>query len=73
MKNIGRGSIKHLIALIITAALFGVVLYPVFDFVHDEFITNSEFVYSVNKHIVQPIIFACVFGVTYWAVDKRKK
>ena len=31
MKNIERGSIKHLVILIITIAAFGMILYPIFD------------------------------------------
>ena len=73
MKNIERGSMKYLIILISTTALFGIVLYPLFDFLSDQLITNSKFVYSVNQHIIQPVVFACIFGVTFWAINKRKK
>lgn len=73
MKNIEKGSIKYLIILIITVAVFGMILYPLFDFLLCKFITNSEFTYSVNNHIVEPILFACIFGIASWSVDKKRK
>ena len=72
MKNIERGTVKYLILLILSTALFGIVLYPLFDFIIDKLITKTEFIYSVTKHIVEPIIFATIFGITFWVVDKKK-
>lgn len=34
MKNIERGSIKHLILLIVAIAVFGIILYPIFDLIY---------------------------------------
>ena len=73
MKNIERGTIKYLVILIIAVAICGMILYPLFDLVYYKVITNSEFVYSFHRHIIQPIIFACVFGITFWLVDKKRK
>ena len=72
MKNIERGTIKYLIIIIILTAVFGFILYPLFDFISCKLITNSTFVYSINKHIVQPLIFAVIYGITYWSIDKKK-
>ena len=71
MKNIKRGTIKHLVVLIISVALCGIVLYPLFDLVLCKFITHSNFVYSIHSHLIQPILFGIVFGLTYWLVDKK--
>lgn len=71
MKNIERGSIKHLILLIIAIAVFGMIFYPIFDLIYDKFITNSEFVYTFHKYIIQPILFACISGTVFWIVDKK--
>lgn len=73
MKNIERGTTKYLVVLIIAVAICGMILYPLFDLAYYKVITNSEFVYSVHRHIIQPIIFACVFGTTFWLVDKKRK
>ena len=73
MKNIERGTIKYLIILIVATAVCSMILYPLFDFIICKFITNSEFVYSFHAYIIQPILFACIFGTTFWLVDKKKK
>ena len=73
MKKIERGTIKYLIALIIAVAIFGMLLYPLFDFILCKFIKHSNFGYSVHQHIIQPILFAFVYGVVYWLVDKKRK
>ena len=72
IKNIERGTIKYLVVLIIAVAVCGMILYPLFDFAYYKLITNSEFVYSIYNHIIQPIIFSCVFGTTFWLVDKKR-
>ena len=71
MKNIESGSIKHLIFLITAIAVFGMILYPIFDLIYYKFITNSEFVYTFHKYIIQPILFACISGTVFWIVDKK--
>ena len=73
MKNIERGSIKYLVILIIAVAVCGVVLYPLFDLILCKFITRSNFIYSIHNHIIQPILFALIFGTTFWIVDKNRK
>ena len=73
MNNINRGTIKYLVILIIAVAVCGMILYPLFDLVLCKFITNSVFEYSVHSHVIQPIIFGCVFGTSFWAIDKKIK
>lgn len=72
MKNIERGSKKYLIFLIVAVAICGMVLYPLFDLILCKFITNSNFDYSVHKHVIQPILFAFIYGITFWSLDKKK-
>ena len=73
MKRIERGTVKYLIILIIVISLFGVILYPLFDFILYKFITHSEFTYSLHSYLVQPIIFGCIFGTTFWLIDRKRK
>ena len=73
MNNIERGSILNLVILIIAIAVFGMILYPIFDLVYYKFIINSEFVYTFHKYIIQPILFACIFGTVFWNVEKKRK
>lgn len=71
MKNIEKGSIKHLILLIIAIAVFGMILYPIIDLIYYKYITNSEFVYTFHKYIIQPVLFACISGTVFWIIDKK--
>lgn len=73
MKKIDKGTIKYLVILIIATAICGMILYPLFDLIYYKYITNSEFVYSFHKHIIQPIIFAIIYGITFWTLNKKRK
>ena len=55
-------------------AIAGLILYPLFDVILCKFITNSEFVYSVHEHIIQPIIFGTIIGlIAYIGENGLKK
>ena len=73
MKNIERGSKKYLIFLIVSVAICGIILYPLFDLIFCKFITNSDFNYSVIRHVIDPVVFAFIYGITIWILDKKKK
>ena len=68
-----KGSIKYLVILIIAIIIFGMILYPLFDLIICKFITNSKFVYSVNEHIIKPIVFGILLGLVLWTVDRKKE
>ena len=72
MKNIKVGTVKCMIIEIIAVSLFGIILYPLFDLILCNFITNSEFKYSVYSHIVQPVLFGCIFGVVSFLFYRNK-
>ena len=73
MEKIERGTKKYLIVLILAVAVCGMILYPLFDFILCKYITKSTFEYSVYKHVIQPILFAFIYGVTFWSIDKKRK
>ena len=73
MGSIKKGSIIYLLILIATIAIFGIILYPIFDFILCKFITYSEFTYSVHNHIIQPVLFAVIFGFISWIIEKNTK
>ena len=72
MKKIEKGSISHLILLILFISLFGMILYPIFDLILCNLITKSEFVYSVHSYIAQPISFGVILGTVFWILDKKR-
>ena len=73
MKNIEKNSITYLILLIITISICGIILYPLFDLILCNFITNSKFTYSIQNHIIDQMLFGVIFGIVSWVVDKKKK
>ena len=73
MKKIERGTIKYLIVLFVLVSLCSMIVYPLFDLVYYRILTNSTFVYSFQRHIIQPIIFSCVYSITFWYFDKKRK
>lgn len=72
MAKIEKGSITHLFLEIITVSVAGIILWPLLDLLYHQFITNSPFNYSVFEHVVEPIIFGCIFGLLSWVINKRK-
>lgn len=73
MKNIEKGSTKHLLFLIITYVIMGLILYPLFDFIYCKCITNSDFFYSVQADIIKPIVICSVMGICSWVSEKNMK
>jgi hypothetical protein len=73
MKKIERGTKKYLFILIISVSLCGIILYPLFDFLLCKFITNTQFTYSLHSHVIQPILFGFIYGITFWLIDKKRK
>ena len=72
MKNIEKGSIKHLILLILLTSILGIILYPLFDWLVSLIFTHSEFIYSTTYHIFEPIMFGTTLGVILWIIEKKK-
>ena len=72
MKEIEKGSVKYLFITIISVAICGVIIFPLFDLILCSFITNSQFVYSIYNHVVQPVVFAVFFGLACWIFDRKK-
>ena len=72
MKKIDSGTVKYLIYLIILTSIFGFIVYPLFDYLICKIFTKTTFVYSVGKHIIQPLIFAFIYSVSYWYFDKKR-
>ncbi len=73
MSKIEKGSIKHLISLILSIAIAGMILWPLFDLIVCKVFTHTEFVYSVPEHVVEPITFGCILGIVFWILDKKSK
>ena len=71
MGKIEKGSTKFLFAQMISTAIVAMIIWPLFDLFYCGVIEHSEFHYSVFDHIVEPIIFAIVISLVFWALDRR--
>ena len=67
--KIEKGSVKALLIEMFGTAIAGIILWPILDMLYCAIFTHSEFVYSVNSHIVQPIIFGWA-GLIFWGIDR---
>lgn len=70
MKEIKKGSTQHLIIQIIIIIIAGLILFPLLDFIIS-LIFRTEFAYSVDDHIIEPIFYGVVLGIVMWAIDKK--
>ena len=73
MKNIEKGSIKHLVVLVIAYIILGLILYPVLDFIYCKLITHNEFIYSVQADVIKPVTICFVMGMCSWVAEKNIK
>ena len=71
--KIERGTKKYLFTLMLYVSILGMILYPLFDLIYYNFIVNSTFTYSIEKHIIQPVIFSVVYSLVFWIIDKKRK
>ena len=64
------------VAYFISCAIAGMIIWPLFDWIICLVFTHSDFSYSVNEYIVQPILFAVVIAIVFTVFDvvgKKKK
>jgi hypothetical protein len=71
--RIERGSIQHLILLMITVSICGIIIYPIVDFFICSFIQHTKFIYTFKFYIVQPIVGGIVTALVIWAIDRKRR
>lgn len=70
--KIEKGTIKELIIQIIVYIVAAMIIWPLLDFIIDILIRKREFIYSINNHIIEPIIFGIIYGFIMWIIGKKK-
>ena len=73
LKNIERGSIKHLLLLILSYTITAIIVFPLFDLILFKFITHTSFEYTVYEYIIKPLIFGIILGTIMWVIDNKKR
>ena len=69
MKKIKRGSFAELVIFVLAISLGGIIIWPLLDLLFSAVFTHSDFVYSVQDYVVEPIIFGCIAGLVFWIFD----
>ena len=68
--KIEKGSTKHLIIQTAAIIIAGIIIFPLADFIIS-LIFNTQFTYSVEEHIFEPIMYGIVLGIVLWILDKK--
>ncbi|MBR3131784.1 hypothetical protein IKG31_04450 [Candidatus Saccharibacteria bacterium] len=70
LDNIRKNRIKS--SIIIAAATFiaAMILWPLLDLFWSGVISHSEFIYNIKDYIIEPIIFAVIFGLITFFIWK---
>lgn len=73
MKKIYEKRSLFVLAYGIATAIMGFTIYPLFDWLLS-FVTKSTFKYTIEDHIISPLVFGFVFAFVYsfGQVEKKK-
>ena len=69
---IEKDSFKYLIIMITVTILIGLIIFPLFDYLLDTFISNSTFEYSIEDHIISPIVIGTISSIVLWLFNRKK-
>ena len=72
MKKLEENKKLYMLALCFSTAAIGCVIYPLFDWIIS-LITNSDFKYNIEDHVISPIVFGITFGIVYTIIIFKKK
>ena len=74
MKKIYENRGLFVLAYGTATSIMGFTIFPLVSFIMDKFVFNKAFKYSVQDHIIMPIIFGFVFAFTYsFGMVKQKR
>ena len=49
----------------LTVGIFGFIIYPLLDYLICNFITHTNFLYTIQDYIIRPLEFGMIFSVIY--------
>ena len=64
-KTINNLAIQALVFFILTI-IISLILWPLLDLLLCAFLTHSDFHYSFNNHILEPLIFSTIFTLVFY-------
>ena len=63
LDKIRKNRIKSSLIMALATFVAAVILWPLFDLFWHAVITHSEFAYTLKDYVLEPAIFAVVFGI----------
>ena len=64
MENLYKKSkILYFLVYLIVFIVVAILLWPLFDLIVCNVFTHSEFVWTVQEHIIQPIVFGVIITI----------
>lgn len=73
MKKIERGSVKHLILLVVLTIVVALIIYPLIDYIICKLFTKTVFIYTIKSHVVKPIIWGIFLALLTWINEYKNK
>ncbi|MBR3319527.1 hypothetical protein IKG06_03415 [Candidatus Saccharibacteria bacterium] len=58
------------IIMALAAFIAAMIIWPLFDLLWAKIITHSEFIYTFREYVVEPAIFAVIFGIIAYFIWK---
>ena len=63
MEKINNNKILYFFVQFITNAIMAMILWPLLDMFFRVVVDKQEFIYSVQKHIIEPIMFGFFMAI----------
>ena len=74
MKKDDINILLYLCIQIVVNTVIAMIVWPILDIIICNVFTHSQFIYSVNQHIIQPIVFGLIIaGINTVLYAKKKK
>ena len=66
-------SLVYWLFYFIGISVAGFIIYPLFDMLWATFVSRSPFEYTIQDHIISPIVFACIMSTIYTIFRRKNK
>lgn len=63
LDKIRKNRIKSSLVMALATFIAATILWPLFDLLWHAIITHSQFTYTLKDYILEPAIFAVIFGI----------
>ncbi|MBR2861988.1 MAG: hypothetical protein IKB97_00295 [Bacteroidaceae bacterium] len=74
LDKIRKNRIKSSIVIAIATFIAAMVIWPLFDLIWTQVLTHSDFTYTLGDYVLEPAIFAVIFGIItyiFWKPETK--